>query len=284
IRKSSIVMEYDRDEAKELLEKAYQLEETTLGIPEHFAYIIDRLSVIEATRGAFDTASKNCLKVVNIRERVGLNTGNTSLLLSTLYNVMGEPESGLDWGRMAEDQFKSRPQFINRAILNQIWSLILLQQVTEAQSLIDLSSESILKSGDERQLAWLHFVTGVLEMEQGEPSMALSSIEQALQIYEQQGWAYHFQLIFLYYLAMVEVYSCDSKDLVSPFLAILEDRALSEDLPGFLGLSLLLKAEFSIMSKNEAQLRDIIKNLRSLSEKEGLQFLNPRYERLLEKL
>jgi tetratricopeptide (TPR) repeat protein len=284
IRKANIVLNQDRKESRELLEQAYQIVDAYLGIPVNFADIIDGLSVLDAIRGEFDSAIRRCIQVVAIRERAGLNTGNASLFLSTLYNVIGDPESGLEWGSMAEKQFKSRPHYINRAMLNQIWSLILLKRLTEAQVLIDTSQESIMKSGDERQLAWLHFVTGIMEMGQGELLLALSSIEQALRIYEQQGWAYQIQLIFLYHLAMVEVYSSDPKEVVSPSLAILEEKALSDDLPGILGQVLLLKADISIMNDDESLLRDIIKQLRSLSGKENLQFLKPYYDRLLRKL
>lgn len=284
IRKASIVMDYDREESRALLKKAYQLVDSSLGIPSNFAEIVNRLGILDAIRGEFDSAIRRCLQVVTIRERAGLNTGNASLLLSILYNVIGEPESGLEWGRMTEDQFKSRPYLINRAILNQIWSLILLKRLTEAQVLLDTSRESILKSGDEGQLAWLHFVTGVLEMEQGELSLASSSIEQALRIYEKEGYAYNIQLVFLHHLAKIEVYTSNTTEIVSPSLAILEDKAISEDLPGILGQVLLLKADIAIRNNDELLLREIIQQLRPLTEKENLQFLNPYFDGLLERL
>jgi tetratricopeptide (TPR) repeat protein len=284
IKKAYIIKDQDRKESRSLLEEAYRIADSSLGIPTIYAEIIINLSLMDAIRGDYDEAIKGCLKVVNIRERAGLNTGNASLYLSTFYNVIDDPESGVEWGRMAEYQFKSRPYLINRAILNQIWSLILLKRLTEAQVLIDTTRESILKSGDESQLAWLHFVTGLLEMAQNDLSLASESIEQALRIYEQQEWSYENQLIFLHHLAKIEVYSSDTKDVVSPSLAILEEKALSGDLPGFLGQVLLLKADIAIMNDDEALLREIIQKLRTLLEKENLQFLKRYYESLLRKL
>jgi len=281
IRKADLVKD---TESRELLEQAYEIVDLWLGIPANYANIINKLSVLDAYRGEFDSAIKRCLQVVNIRERAGLNSGNAALLLSNMYNIIGEPESGLEWGLMAEDQFKSRPYLINRAIIKQIWSLILLKKLTEAQILLDTTRESIMKSGDEGQLAWLHFVTGVLEMEQGDLSLASNSIEQALRIYEQYGWSHNIQLMFLHHLAKIEVYSSDSADIVSPSLAILEDKAMSEDLPGILGQVLLIKADVAIMNNDEALLREIIPQLRSLSEKENIQFLKPHFDNLLSKL
>jgi tetratricopeptide (TPR) repeat protein len=283
-RKAHIISDSNRKESKKLLEQAYQIVDSSLGTPAFFAEIIDRLSALDSIRGEYDSAIRRYLQVVSIRERAGLNTGNASLALSTLYNVIGEYESGLEWGQMAQAQFKSRPYLINRATLNQIWSLILLKRQTEAQVLLDTSRESIMKSGDESQLAWLNFVTGVLETEQGDFQLASSSIEEALRIYEQQGWAYQIQLIFLHHLAKIDVFSSQSPDAITPSLAILEDKAVSEDLPGIFGQVLLLKADIAIKNNDDAQLREIVQQLRELSENEKLKFLQPYFERLMEKL
>ena len=144
IRKADVS---EREEARRLLERAYSVVDESLGIPANYADILNRLSALEAIRGDFDKAIRRSLQVVSIRERAGLNTGNSSLLLSVLYNIVGEPESGLEWAQMAEEQLKSRPFQINRAIAFQIWSLILLKKIPEAEILLDTSRESMLKSG-----------------------------------------------------------------------------------------------------------------------------------------
>jgi hypothetical protein len=198
--------------------------------------------------------------------------------------MIGEPESGLEWACMAEDQFKSRPYMINRGILTQIWSLILLKRLPEAEILLHSTRESVLKSGDEHQLAWLHFVTGIWEMNQRNFTIASSSIEQALTIYEQFSWTYYIQLLFLYQLAKIEVYSSESIDIVAPTLAILEEKAINEDLPGILGLVLLLKADIAIETNDDSNLREIIQHLRLLIEEEGLQFLKSNLDRLLDRI
>jgi tetratricopeptide (TPR) repeat protein len=277
-------MNEDMKQSKEILERAYQVVEDSLELPAFYADILYNLGMIDAIRGEFDRAIENCLQSVNFRERAGLESGNASYFLALYYNIIGEAESGLEWGRMAEDQLQSRPYLINRAILNQIWSLILLKRTIEAQALIDSLRESIMKSGDEKQLAWLHYVTGALEIEQGGFSLALSSIEQALRIIEKQGSAYLMELFFLHQLAKVEVRASHSDEVISPSLAILEDKALSENLPGILGQALLLKADIAIQNNDEALLREIIPQIRSLSEKETLQFLKPHFEALQRKL
>ncbi len=284
IRKSDIILNQDRDESKALLQKAYEIVDSWLGIPANFAGIIYNLCVLDAIRGEFDNAIKQGMKAITIRETAGLNTANASYFLSILYNVMGEAESGLEWSRMTEDQLKSRPYLLNRAILNQIWSLTLLKRLIEAQSLMDAIRESILKSGEEGQLAWYHFVTGIMEMAQGDFSSASNSIAQALRIYEQVRWAFLMELIFLLHLAKAEVYACAPGAVISPSLAVLEDRVVSEDLPGFLGLVLLLKAEVAILNNDDSLIQEIIKKLQPLTEKESLQFLKPYFEILLKRI
>lgn len=284
IKKAYFIKDHDVLESRALLEEAYHITDTALGIPVYFSEVIETLGVIDSIRGEFDSAIRRWLQAVSIRERAGLNSGNASSYLSIFYNMVSEPESGLEWAQMAEDQYKSRPYMINRAILYQAWSLLLLKRITEAQVLLDTSRESILKSGDESQLAWLHFVTGVLEIDQGNLSLASSSIEQALQIYESQGWGYQFQLIFLHHLAKIEVYSCSSENDVTPSLAILEDKAKTDDLPGYIGQVLVLQAEIALIRNDEAELRDIIQKLRPLTEKDSMHFLKPFYENLLRKV
>ena len=283
-QKGSITMNFDRKESKAALEEAYTLVESCLGIPGNYSDIVYYLSILDATRGEFDSAIKRCLQAVNIKERAGMDVGNAASFLTLFYNAIGEPESGLEWGCMAEDQFQARPYLINHARLFQIWSLILLKRLIEAQALLDSSRESILKGGNEDQLAWLHFVTGLMEMEAGDFPLALSSIEQGLKIYEQQGTALLMENIFLHQLARIEIMSGETEEVVSPSLAILEERALSEDLPGVLGQVLLLKAEIAILNNDETILREIIPQLQSLSERDNLQFLKPYFDRLQRKL
>ncbi len=280
----SIKMNFDRTESRKALEEAYQIVDSSLGIPSYFANILYYLSLLDSIKGEFDNAIEGCLEAVTIRERVGLEIGNAASFLSIFYNAIGEPESGLEWGQMAEDQFRGRPYLINYAIMSQVWSLILLKRLIEAQALIDSVRESIVKSGNEDHIAWLHFVTGIMEVEQGDFPLALSSIEEGIKIFEQKGTWLLLELIFLHQLAKVEILSSSTDEIVSPSLAVLEERAINEDLPGFLGLALLLKADVALLSNNDELLREIIPQLQLLSEKKGLEYLKPYFESLQNRL
>ena len=284
ITKGSINLNFDRKIARIALEEAYSIVESYLMIPGMYGNIVYYLSMLDGVRGEFDKAISGCLKAATVRERAGLNTANAASFLSIYYNIIGDPESGLEWAKMAEDQFKSRPYLINYALVTQIWSLILLKRYKKAQELLDEVAESVLKSGNLDQLAWVHFVTGLMEMVQGDYSLAISSIEQGLQIFEQEGTALLNETNLLHHLAKIEILSCPTQEVVSPSLAILEDKATSEDLPGIMGQVLLLKAEIAILNNDDSQLREIIPQIQTLIEKEGMNFLKPYYDGLQSRL
>ena len=281
--KANIVESDDRKIAKEILVEAGDLMEH-LGSYEGYSHIYENISKFEAIRGEFNIAIEHYLEVVSIRESLGLDNGKISLVLSTLYNTIGEFESGLEWGRMAEDQYRIMPNRIPRTVLNQAWSLTSLKKQTEATVLVDTVRETIVKSGKETDLAWLHFVTGVVELGDGDLISAMSSIEEALKIYETREGTMVIQILFLYYLARIEVSQSDMNTDVFPYLALLEERSILEDLPGILGQTLLLKSEVALFQNDDAQLRDIVQQLQPLAQEPRMAFLAPFYERLLNKI
>ena len=256
----------------------------SLGHKRNLAIAHDRLSQIEAIRGEYTLAIEHYQESITIVESVGFPSGNISLVLSTLYNVIGEYDSGCEWGFMAEDQFQNRPYLVPRAILNQAWGQILLGKSTEALILIDSIRDAVTKSGRETQIAWLHFVTGILEIADGDLISAASSIEEALKIYENRKGTIMIQMIFLRYLAEIEVSLSDQEVSICPSLCLLEEKSIDEDLPGILGQALLLKAELALKQNDESMLREIIQQLRPLTEMSSMQFLKPRFDSLLSRI
>jgi len=283
IQKGFLLMNSDRRQSRDSFQRAYQIVESYLEIPGMYSNIVYYQSILDATRGEFDKAIEGCMRVITIRERIGVENGNAASFLAIYYNMIDDPESGLEWGRLTEEQFSSRPYLINLAILFQIWSLILLKRIIEAQALLDSSRESILKSGSEYQFGWFHFVSGLLELEHGNSELAISNIEQALKIFERMGTLLLAELIFLYYLARIEIFSNVSEGVLSNYLAILEEKAISDDLPGFLGLVLLLKADIAIENGDEILLGDVVAQIRPLVEKKKISFLNVHLEQLQRK-
>jgi cob(I)alamin adenosyltransferase len=90
--------------------------------------------------------------------------------------------------------------------------------------------------------------------------------------------------MFLHHLAKIEIYAADSAAALTPTLAILEEKAITEDLPGIQGQVLLLKIRLAMMNEDEALLRENISQLRSLIEDNNLRFLKSYLEDLLSRL
>ncbi len=279
LRSSSII------EARDSLLRAYEVM-NSLGNKAGIASTLLYLARLYATRGEYDQAIKRTLESIRIRESMDLPRSSQAILLSTVYIAIGDPNAGLEWARYAEVDFDSNPSQYPRAILNQAWSLILLGRKTEARVLIDTIHEDVMKSGLEVLLAWLYFVTGVIDLDEGNLDSATSNIRNALDLYEGKS-AIENALIFLYYLARIDVFqACRKADTVTsdgslPWLTLLEERAKSDDLPGILGLSHILRARMALAINDDDSLRASVDAIRTLSREFNLPFLDSTLDAIL---
>lgn len=270
----------DRVLARKLLLEALEIMDA-LGSTDGYAEVLDQLGTLEMIRGEFTSAIDHYLKAISIRESLDMETGIMALMLSSLYNSIEEYESGLDWGRMAEEQFKNRPILKPRAVMCQIWSLVLLDRISEAELLLDTVHELILKSGRVSDLGWLNFVAGLIEFAKGSVTTAMSSLEESLKIFEELEGALRFRHMTLYYLSKIEVIIANVDTEVFPYLALFEESAISEDLPGILGQVLLLKSELALIQNDDSTLLDTLQHLRELAQEPSMSFLMPFIEQLL---
>jgi len=279
----ALISSGDRVLARKLLLESLEIMDN-LGSTEGYTSVLARISSLEVIRGEFSSAIENYLKVVSIQESLDSETGIPASMLSSLYNLIGEYESGLEWGRMSEDQRKNRPFLQPRAVMNQVWSLAMLNRITESELLLDTVHESILKSGREIHLGLLNFVTGIIELANGDATSAMSSIEESLKIFEAHEGVLRYRNMSLFYLAKIEVALADVNTEVLPYLALLEERAINEDLPGIIGLTLLLKADLALIHNDDSTLRDMVQRLGTLSQERGLSFLLPFVKKLMTRI
>ncbi|MFW9846763.1 MAG: hypothetical protein ACFFD6_08450, partial [Candidatus Thorarchaeota archaeon] len=143
----------DRIEAKNVLLRVRDLFKS-LGIRTGIASALYHLSRLDAVRGEYNLSIERSMEVISIKESMGLPKAVYAIMLSTLHNMIGDFESGLEWARMAEKDFKHRPAVMPRAIMNQAWSLLELGRATDASVLIESVREDVLKSGQDILLAW----------------------------------------------------------------------------------------------------------------------------------
>ncbi|UCE10629.1 MAG: hypothetical protein JSW61_01495 [Candidatus Thorarchaeota archaeon] len=283
--RGGILQSIDREETEAMLLRSRDLMES-MGDKSGISGVLFHLSKLESISGRYDPAIEHNLECVRIGESISEPTGMYALTLSTLYNVVGRSDAGVEWARMAETELANRPTLQPRAVLNQAWSMALQNKLTEAHFLVDSVRESILKSGVESSLGWLYFVTSVLEAAEGQYSSAAISIEDALDIYERSGGYVSFY-ICLHHRAKYEVLasevanSSQADELIGPWLTSLEERSRDENLPGILGQALLLKANLLASRGDITNSMIVAEELSSLVSENGLSFLEPAFSRLV---
>ena len=63
----------------------------------------------------------------------------------------------------------------------------------------------------------------------------------------------------------------------------MEEKAISDDLPGILGQALLLRAKLAYVRGDEGALRELAEKVRTLGENPSMVFLNEGLEHLLKR-
>ncbi len=279
--RSAILQATNRSESEKLLLRSHELMQT-MGDKGGDADILYLLSKLESIRGYYDKAIEHNLECVTLWESIGMPIGLSALTLSTLYNVIGYGDAGLEWGKMAENELANRPALQPRAFLNQAWSMVLLKKPSEAHDIIDQVRESVLKSGLESNLAWFNFISSVLEIAEEEFDMAASNLEESMDIYERSGGLLSFY-ICLHHRAKLEVLATSqtSGDGIGPWLTLLEQKAREENLPGILGQALYLKAKLFENAGDISNFHEVIEELVALIRDSKLTFLEPAVNHLI---
>ncbi|MGY5876825.1 MAG: hypothetical protein RTU30_13835 [Candidatus Thorarchaeota archaeon] len=284
--KALIIQSTDLKLSLALLLKSLEILEP-MGDNDGLADTIFQLSKIEAIRGEYDQAIEHLLRSITLRQGLGKPIGAYAITLSTLYNVTKNAQAGIEWAKMAEVDLQ--PSYKPRAGLNQVWSFLLQKKLTEAQFILDSIQDSILKSGLESHLASYYMITGILDMVEGNYSNAGSSMQEALDIFERQGAMMSVNICTVF-LANIEVYSFEStyspdqKPGTGPWLTLLEEKATSEDLPGILGQTLVLKAKLHLIQNMHEDFVIVVQRLNNLVKERELYFLQQSLDSLMKRV
>lgn len=268
--RACVLQSVDRTAAQDLFLRAQSIL-IEYGDRNGVCNILYDLSAIDAVQGKYDTAIEKLHKVINLKESLGMPLGILAEQLSLYYNAIGDADAGYEWSKMAELEMKDQPTNIPYALLNQAWSLILKGECSKAEELLDQTKEMVLKSGMEPELGWYYFVNGLLEKSNLEFSDAEESIEQALEIFQRIGMGVRSNLC-QYHLAETELLRESHGENTSWRLELLE-RARSEELPGILGQTLLLQAQFELLNGRSQEAKKHIDDVKELSQTPGLGYL-----------
>jgi tetratricopeptide (TPR) repeat protein len=287
-RKAKILALTDPTKALEFIESAAN-QAKKLGFLERSVGIFTVMGAIFDARGEYDAAVKSFQEALELREKQNplASLRLTPSALSRSYRRMGKYEEALEWAKTSlttKSLESSHIPSIGVQVLSNLCmsaALAMLGRIDEAKSYHDVGNELALKAGIEVWLSDVLLSEGLISRAEGRLSDALESFENALEVMEKlhrQGRINE----CLYLLAETEIQlQYDEGQRVESLLALhwineLEEMAQRKNLPGILGLALLLKARIQLLNRKEEAARVILHQVSELSENPSMMFLKDR--------
>jgi tetratricopeptide (TPR) repeat protein len=278
----------DPTRALELIESV-ATKEKELGYLDRCLGTFRIMGVIFDARGEYTAAVKSYAESLAIREKLheGLSLRLTPTALSRAYRRMGDTEESLEWAKVAlsSTPMYSRVQSLGLQVtanLNMSAALALLGKLNEAKSYHDIGNELALKAGIEIWLSDAHLCKGLISRAEGRLTEALESFESTHEIVERlqrQGRINE----CLYLLAETEIQhyieTPESDGLLAlHWIGTMEELARTKDLPGVLGLALLLKARMLFLQGRDEEAQSTLNQVSELSEFSGTIFLQDKID------
>ncbi|TFG28845.1 hypothetical protein EU528_10660 [Candidatus Thorarchaeota archaeon] len=283
IEKANKLKQFNFHEALSLLEIAKEIVDELGLLNGRWGYVHE-LGHIAMAKGEFEKAIEYQNQCVANRLETGLPVGFMKCVIAFIYNQKGDGKTALkliDEGRS--------DQVIESIWLCQIqeaWAYMLIDRIDEAKQKLEKVSASSLKSGVETNLAFTHFLEGLLAIRQGDLSTAIFYLKKAFEIFERsQGLAYiHFTLI-----EMVDVEiemtapkkDSESLEVSGPWMQKLLDHVEERDLPGIEAQAKLLLAKFRFKQGRLTDSKILINEVLEISETSGMLYLREKAELLL---
>ncbi len=280
--KANRVKQYNFNEALSLLKIVKRIVDE-LGYIDGEGLYLHQLGHIAMAKGEFEKAIEYQNQCVAHRLQVGLPVGFMKGGIAFIYNQKGDGETALamiDEGRT--------DQVIESLWLCQIqeaWAYLLIDKIDEASHRLEIARTSSLKSGDETNLAFTHFLEGLLTKRQGDLPTAIFFLKQALEIFERsQGLAYlHFTLVEM---TDIEIEMTTSKkdsaslEVSGPMMRRLLEHVEERDLPGVAAQTKILLAKLRFKQGRFEESKELVDEVLELSEKTGMHYLRDMAERL----
>jgi len=288
-RKAKLLSLTDPTKALEFIESAAN-QAKKLGFLERSVGIFTVMGVIFDARGEYDAAVKSFQEELELREKQNPQASLrlTPSALSRSYRRMGKFKEALEWAKTAltiKYMSSSRVQSIGVQVLANLCmsaAHAMLGNIEDAKSYHDVGNELALKAGIEVWLSDVLLSEGLISRAEGRLSDALESFENALEVMERlhrQGRIN--ECIYLLAETEIQHYMASSESdglLALHWLSTMEDMARKKDLPGVLGLSLLLKVRMLLFQGHDEEAQSLMDQVRELSKHPGTRFLRDRIE------
>ncbi|MHA2199866.1 MAG: tetratricopeptide repeat protein [Candidatus Thorarchaeota archaeon] len=288
IHMANLVKFTDSSKGLEILESAAS-KVNELGYLERQTGLFTIMGLIFEARGEYDAAVKSYEEALELRERVHPGHSPRFLpgTLSRTFRKMGHVKESLEWAKIA---LTSKPILSSlpsvglqvSGNLNMSAALALLGRVEEAKSYCDIGSELVLNSGMESWLSGLYVCRGLIERAEGKLTDALENFQNALEIVERLENPIRINDC-LFLLAETEIqYQIDNLEsdgmLANHWISVMEEMARKKDLPGILGLALLLKTRIQSLQHNDKEVQATLGEVRELAKNPSTRFLQDQIE------
>ncbi|MFW9850251.1 MAG: hypothetical protein ACFFF4_14030, partial [Candidatus Thorarchaeota archaeon] len=238
-------MRVDVNESWQYFDEAFRTADSIRHI-QGAAFAINSLAIVARIRGEYDLALQSIFRAREMLVDAGVWTGFTALNCSRVYYSMQDGSQALLWARTTSEEMGDSGAIVS--VFERTRALILFGRLSDASSELKTANELVLKDSREEYFGQYKYVTGLLEVAEGKTLEGISSLEEALNIFEQ---TFNEGLVVpcLVDLAKAEVKNYDiggDLDTSGPWMAKLEQRARERDYPGILMEHALLKAEFQM--------------------------------------
>ncbi|MHA2356432.1 MAG: tetratricopeptide repeat protein [Candidatus Thorarchaeota archaeon] len=279
----------DVRKARECNEKSSKLTEINGGNPRNEA-ALNGQAAIHNVCGEFDASIECYLEIVEMKQK-----GHSfqtlryiPLNLARVHHTAGNYEEALEWARLGIDD----PHFISSwgmpkmdMHLRMALALASMKQFDEAEEHLNIAKKLTLDSTSEWDIAEGKYVLGIIEFNKGNMENAIDCLEEAYRLFGSYESRVHMNYI-LRHLAECEVAQFPL-DLLeggpAGWLQLLEETARESQYPGYLGISLVFKAELRAKQGQIEEARKCLSEAIEISKRPETGFLQNMIAALLNK-
>ena len=283
-----VLRNFDTLNALQLLDRAEEISEK-LGISSTRWDDWNTRGGIHNTRGEYNAAIDCYLEALERLESLGIQESHRLLPnnIAGMYIYIGEFEEALEWGKMGiESSVRNTvyPSLHVEAHIRIATALNNMGKFEEGIAHLDFAKKMSLSRASEKSLLEIYIASGFLERMNGDIETSIIYFKKALEICERKSWQHKIN-VCLTRLAESEIMQFthfeQSKDDTGPWLTRLETISREKDLPGILGLALLLKAELRLNQGRVDDAYNILEEAIEISKNPGTKFLEKKIAKLI---
>jgi len=256
-----------------------------LGMAENF----DTLSGVFQSRGEYTRALECLFESMRLKEDLGVDNWLTPTNVAWIYNIIGDRRAALEWSEYALISICMCDNLIGYPHLQRARALISVGRTESVLEHLDVALQYALREGDERLMKLYDVTLTLLQRAEGEISSALLNLEGHMDT--DYPTLNDFDINeYLLLLAETEViaFKPDMENFFSeysgPWMERLEERARENELVGFLGLALLLKARLRLKQKRKDAAKYLLEEVQQLGQIYNMEFLHERALNLSERI